>query len=616
MTEATVPSAFEAQASRTPDATAVVSAAEAISYGELDRRANYIAERLRGLGVGPEVRVGILVERSVELIVALLGVLKAGGCYLPLDPAAPVERWRTLLADAKAGALVSAGQPADALGDCGLPALRIDRAGGQGRTMAPIASIGPDNLAYVIYTSGSTGRPKGVAVTQRSVVHLVTRTDYASFGPDEVVLQFAPMAFDLSTFEVWWPLLNGGRLVIAPPGALTPDEIGNLLRRHAVTTLWLTSGLFHLMVDEGLEWLGGLRQMLAGGDVVSPTHAARFLNRHPHCRLINGYGPTETTTLATTHALSWPVPSMTTVPIGVPFGSGRAYVLDAGRDPLPAEVPGELYVGGPGVARGYLDQPGLTAERFFPDPYSGEVGARMYRTGDLARRRSDGVLEFLGRMDDQVKIRGFRVEPEETRVVLERHPSVRACAVVTREDGPGERQLVAYIVAVPGARPRPQELRAHVGASLPEYMVPAGIVQLDALPLTANGKLDRRALPTPPEEAGSGAEFVLPCTEIEERLAAIWGEVLRRERIGVYDDFFSLGGHSLLATQAVSRVCRTFDVDLPARALFEAPTVRGLAERVAEAQRGAAGRQLPAPVRLDREAYRVSSTRPQSREHP
>lgn len=234
----------------------------------------------------------------------------------------------------------------------------------------------------------------------------------------------------------------------------------------------------------------------------------------------------------------------------------------------------------------------------------------MYRTGDLARRRSDGVLEFLGRVDDQVKIRGFRVEPEETRAVLERHPSVGACAVVAREDEPGKRRLVAYMVALPGPRPRPEDLRAHIGASLPEYMVPAAIVQLDALPLTVNGKLDRRALPAPREEAGSGAEFVLPCTELEERLAAIWGEVLRRERIGMYDDFFALGGHSLLATQVISRVCRAFDVDLPARALFEAPTVRGLAERVAAAQRGAPGHQLPAPVRLDREAYRVSSKAP------
>jgi amino acid adenylation domain-containing protein len=576
---------FEEQARQRPAAVAVEFEGERLSYGALERRANQLAHHLRGLGVGPETLVGLCVERSVEMVVGLLGILKAGGAYVPLDPEYPEQRLAFMLQDAQVRVVVAHAQTRARLG--GSPArlvcLDSDRArlDGEAET-APASWAGPDNAAYVIYTSGSTGQPKGVVVEHRNVVRLVCGTDYVELGPDMVLLQLAPLAFDASTFEIWGALLQGGRLVMAPPGRLALEDLAALLACSGVNTLWLTSGLFHLMVDRQPEGLRGLRQLLAGGDVLSAEHVRRVLDGLPGLQVINGYGPTE----ATTFSCCYRVPAKgwdgTMVPIGRPIANTRAYVLDDRGGLVPVGVAGELYIGGAGVARGYLNRPALTAERFVLDPFSEEPGARLYRTGDLCRWRADGTLEFLSRRDEQVKIRGFRIEPGEIEAVLTRHPAVRDGAVLAREGAGGDRRLVAYVVSEggEGAELR-DELRAHLRRSLPEHMVPGQIVFLPALPLSANGKLDRRALPEP-EAPPSAATYVAPRDPTEEILAGIWAEVLGVERVSIHDNFFDLGGHSLLATQVVSRVREAFDrrIELPIRVLFEATNIADLARAV------------------------------------
>ncbi len=596
--EASLYGLFAEQAARVPDAVAVVEAAEGhltLTYGELDRRSRHLARQLQALGVGPEVRVGLLLDRSAERVVATLAVLAAGGAYVPLDPAQPRERLETLLRDSRAAVVLPLPGTAGVPPASGIPAL---------------PAMPASALAYVMYTSGSTGVPKGVEVPQRAVVRLVRETDYARFDADGVFLQLAPHAFDAATLEIWAPLLNGGRLVMPPPGELSLAEIGGLLTRHGVTTLWLTAGLFHPMVDSGLADLAGVRQLLAGGDVLSPAHVRRLIAELPGTRLINGYGPTENTTFTCCFSVPGAEPPEIpgAVPIGRPIANTRVYLLDRDLSPVPLGVPGELYAGGDGLARGYSDPAG-TAERFVPNPF--EAGKRLYRTGDLARFRADGAIEFLGRIDQQVKIRGFRIEPGEIEAVLGTHPAVAQAAVIVRKEG-GEKRLTAYVVARPDARSEtlPPDLRAFLRARLLDAMVPAAFVLLDALPLNANGKVDRRALGRiEPAGPGTGTgDGGAPRTEIEVLLAAAWGEVLNRDRVGVDDDFFALGGHSLLATQVISRVRQAFGVEIPLRLLFERPTVAGLA---AEIGRTIAGRDLAAPPLLP--IRRDGSQNPQGR---
>jgi amino acid adenylation domain-containing protein len=601
--EASLYGLFADQAALAPDAVALVEAAAdlTLSYGELDRRSRRLAGQLQALGVGPEVRVGLLLDRSAERVVATLAVLAAGGAYVPLDPAQPRERLETLLGDSRAAVVLpfpgTAGVPPASVdrGPAGRRRSQGDNSEGDGLALPAMPA---NALAYVMYTSGSTGVPKGVEVPQRAVVRLVRETDYARFDADGVFLQLAPHAFDAATLEIWAPLLKGGRLVMPPPGELSLAEIGGLLTRHGVTTLWLTAGLFHQMVDSGLADLAGVRQLLAGGDVLSPAHVRRLTAELPDTRLINGYGPTENTTFTCCFPLSGDsrLPeTASAVPIGRPIANTRVYLLDRDLSPVPLGVPGELHAGGDGLARGYSD-PAATAERFVPNPF--EAGERLYRTGDLARFRADGAIEFLGRIDQQVKIRGFRIEPGEIEAVLGTHPAVAQAAVIVRQEG-GEKRLVAYVVARPDARPEtlPAELRTFLRDRLLDAMVPAAFVLLDALPLNANGKVDRRALGRI-EPAGTAAEAGdggAPRTEIEALLAAAWAEVLNRDRVGVDDDFFVLGGHSLLATQVISRVRQAFGVEVPLRALFERPTVAGLAAEIA---RTIAGRDLVAPPLL------------------
>jgi amino acid adenylation domain-containing protein len=574
---------FEAQAAERPDAVAIVHAAGQMTYGELNARANRLAHRLIKLGVGPEVVVGICAERGPELIVGLLGILKAGGAYLPLDPAHPRERLSFMLKETRARLLLTQQRLRAALPADGPPVISLDAdrpAVARERADNPGVRVRADNLAYVTYTSGSTGRPKGVAVTQRGVARLVKRSDYAAFGPEEVFLQFAPVAFDASTFEVWGSLLNGARLVLMPPGTRTLAELGQTLRAQGVTTLWLTAGLFHLMTDEHAEDLRGVRQLLAGGDVLSPAHVQKFLRAaDPGSTLVNGYGPTENTTFTCCHPMRAGAQFDQTVPIGRPVAQTQVYVLDADLQPVPVGVVGELYAGGDGLARGYVNRPQLTAERFIPHPFGAEPGQRLYRTGDMARHLPDGALEFLGRRDGQVKVRGFRIEPGEVEAALRDCGGVREAVVVARAGEGGESYLAAYLLAEPQVAANVAGLRLILKERLPDYMIPASFVFLEEFPLTPRGKVDRRALPEPSRAKSEGAQSA-PLDPVEEILAGIWAEVLRLEVVGREANFFELGGHSLLATQLISRARAAFGVELPLGRLFEEPTVAGLARVV------------------------------------
>ncbi len=568
---------FEAQAAQAPEATALVFEDRSVSYGELNERANQLAHRLRALGVGPEATVGVLLERSPELIVALLAILKAGGAYVPLNPAYPQERLALMREDAQLQVLITPETFADLHDE---PRTNLDN------------YTTPANRAYVMYTSGSTGRPKGVNVEHRSIVRLVKNTNYADFSSSQIFLQFAPTTFDASTLEIWGSLLNGGRLVIMSPGTTTPEELGQVLQRHEVTTLWLTAGFFHLMVDENLAGLRTVKQMIAGGDVLSPAHIAKVLQEFPDSRVINGYGPTENTTFTCCHAMNAGDELGASVPIGRPIANTRVYLVNQRLQLVPAGVAGELLAAGDGLARDYLGDAALTAEKFIPDPFSGQPGGRLYRTGDLARYLADGTIEFLGRADQQVKIRGFRIEPEEIEYVLAQHPQVSRAVVQVKQDADGEKQLAAY-VAVDGGVVG-DELREYLAAKLPDYMMPSAMMVLDELPLTANGKVDRSRLPELSEWQGEREEYVAPATPLEELVCNIFAEVLGLPRIGAADNFFHLGGHSLSATRVLSRVKEVVGPIVNLRDVFEAPTPTLLARRIDRAQKaGDAAEVLP-----------------------
>ncbi|MEW5928459.1 MAG: amino acid adenylation domain-containing protein, partial [Gemmatimonadota bacterium] len=593
---------FAEQARSTPDVVAVASADRVLTYDELEHAANRLARRLRDRGVGPESRVGVCLERGVELVVAVLGVLKAGGAYVPLDPADPAERLAYTLHDSGASLLVSQTRLPETLPAFGGEVVLLD-AGGEapadGPDEAPESGTGPRGAAYVVYTSGSTGRPKGVVVEHAGLVStLLGMRGLLGPAAGEVTPALASPAFDIWGFEVFAPLLSGGQVRLLEREAVRDVErlveaLGEVDAFHAVPALMREVAA---QVGAGPGTLPRMRRVLVGGDAVPPDLVERMRRVFPSAELWVLYGPTEASILGAASRLraeggyGWQV-------VGHPLPGVGAYVCDAGGNPLPAGVPGELWLAGAGVARGYLGRADLTAGRFVPDPFTGEAGARLYRTGDRVRRRADGELEFLGRVDQQVKIRGFRIELGEVEAALLSERGVHEAVVVVREDAPGRRRLVAYVVAAEGAEVSPGELRARLARRLPEHMVPGAFVALERLPLNANGKLDRRALPAPERER---AEWVAPRTAAEEVLAGIWAEVLGTERVGVEEDFFALGGHSLLATQVVSRVRQAFGVELPLRVLFEAPTVAGLAGRV-EALRGTGAAPAPPIERIPRD---------------
>ena len=570
---------FEQQVERTPDAVALICENRQLSYRELNSQANRLARYLRKHGVAADTRVAICMQRSPEMIVALLAILKAGGAYVPLDPEYPKTRLEFMLADVRASALVT---ERALLNDLPIGAMETICVDDLLTELACEASDNPkvettaDNLAYVIYTSGSTGNPKGVAVMHRNVVRLVKNTNYASFSADEVFLQYAPVSFDASTFEIWGSLLNGARLALMPAGKASLKELGHALKRYEVTTLWLTAGLFHLMVDNHLEDLRGLRQLLAGGDVLSVPHVRTVFEELKGCRFINGYGPTENTTFTT----CFPVDDLTrvngSVPIGYPISNTSVYVLDRYLNPAPIGVPGELYIGGDGLAQGYLDRPELNAERFVRDSFSSQASARLYKTGDLVRYRATGEIEFIGRIDNQVKVRGFRIELGEIEAALAHHPSVREAVVVARKDE-SDKHLVAYMTAREGRELNVDEVRNFLQQKLPDHMVPSLFVILEELPLTPAGKVDRRALPSTNGFMPKSARgFAAPSDELELKLTRIWEKTLNVRPIGVDDNFFDLGGHSLLAVRLFAQIEKSFGKNLPLATLFQAPTVKQL----------------------------------------
>ncbi|MFD6934498.1 amino acid adenylation domain-containing protein [Streptomyces sp. NPDC059945] len=576
MIDESVQAAFSAQALRSPDAVAVRCAGRELTYRELDERSNQLAHRLVGLGVGPEAPVAVLMERSVDLVVALLGVLKAGAFYLPLHSGYPLERMQWIVDETSTPVLLTdlamrgRGVPVVPVvvvvdGDPELAGLPVGDPGVESR---------PEQLAYVMYTSGSTGRPKGVAVTHRDILDLVVDGMFGA-GAHERVLMVAPYAFDPSTYELWVPLLHGGRTVVTPGDDLSVATLARLISEEAITGLQVTAGLFRVMAEEDPGCFAGVREVITGGDVISPTAVQRVLEHCPDTVVRCAYGPTETTLFASqapwTAADTVPAP----IPVGRPLDGTRAYVLDETLAPAPAGVAAELYLAGAGLARGYFGRPDLTAERFVADPF-GPAGSRMYRTGDLARWSDEGLLEFVGRVDDQVKIRGFRIELGEVEAVLSRFPGLSQVAVTAREDQPGDKSLVGYVVAGGGtSSPDTDGLRAHASGLLPEYMVPTAFVVLDRLPLTTNGKVDHRALPAPetpkPARAGRG-----PRTPREEILCGLFAEVLGVPTVGIDDSFFELGGHSLLATRLASRIRAILGVKLSIHRLLKTPTVAAL----------------------------------------
>ncbi|HEV2762305.1 MAG TPA: amino acid adenylation domain-containing protein, partial [Pyrinomonadaceae bacterium] len=600
-----IPALFERQAASTPEAVALLFGDERVSYAQLNARANQLARHLGALGVGPEVMVGLCVERSVEMVVSLVAVLKAGGAYVPLDPQYPRERLAFMLEDSGAKVLVTQRHLVASLPEHPASVFVLDEQRGD-LDSYPSEDLGvdvdPSSLAYVIYTSGSTGRPKGVAVPHRGVARLVLQTDYAQLCASDRVAQASNSSFDAATFEVWGALLNGARLVLVEREvALAPERFAAELRERGVTALFLTTALFNQVARSAPDAFAPLRHVLFGGEAVDPRWVREVLRAGGPGRLLHVYGPTENTTFSTWHEVREVAEGAATVPIGRPVANTQVYVLDAGLRPVPEGVAGELYLGGAGLARGYLKRAALTAERFVPDAYSGEAGARLYRTGDVVRWRAGGQIEFVGRLDGQVKVRGFRVELGEVEAALLAHTRVSECVVVAREDAGGEgRRLVAYVVGR-GGEGLSEEVRRYVAGRLPGYMVPSAVVELERLPLTPNGKIDKRALPEPARP--DVAAYAAPRNGLEELVAGVWADLLGLERVGVNDNFFELGGHSLLATQAVSRLREACGVEISLRALFEHPTVEGLTGIVEQSLRGE-GEQatvMPPLVRVSRE---------------
>jgi amino acid adenylation domain-containing protein len=584
----TVAQLFEEVAEANPGAVAVVFRDQRITYAQLNVRANLLAHRLRRMGVGVETMVGCCIDRSPELIVALLAILKAGGAYVPLDPAYPKERLDLMLDDTGATVMLTQKSFASHMLDGrGFPGICVDEPSAIASTdddANPPPAGGPTSLAYVMYTSGSTGKPKGVMIENRAIVRLVRNTNYCNFGPDEVFCEFAPVSFDASTFEIWGPLLNGGRLVIIPGGAVSLEELGCTLRRHGVTTLFLTTAFFNLMVDQRLEDLATLRQLYTGGEFVSARHFRMAHENLPNCSLYHVYGPTENTTFSTYYLVPQGRTPLISVPIGRPISNTQVYILDEQMLPVAVGETGELYTAGDGLARGYLNNSGATSEKFVPDPFVSDVDGQMYRTGDLARWTADGNVEFLGRIDNQVKILGHRIEPGEIETVLTMHRDVKHACVVPNTDENGTKRLVAYYAPSSQVAPGPRELKQFLQGKLPPYMVPALFVPLASLPLSTNGKVDRAALPEPVFASESAATTEAPGTPLEQMLVDLWKSVLRIEHVSLDDNFFDVGGDSLLLVAVHSNLQKHLKTEIQVTDLFEFTTVRTLAQHLGKNQ--------------------------------
>jgi amino acid adenylation domain-containing protein len=579
--ETTVHHIFGWQARRSPESVAVVYREQQLSYEELERRSNQLAHHLRRLGVGPEARVGLLLERSVEMMVVLLGVMKAGGAYLPLDPAYPVERLEWMLKDAGASVLLTHRGLRGHLGDFAGEVVEVEDEWAQiaGESeQAPVDLVCGENLAHVLYTSGTTGRPKGVAVLHRGVVRLVWEAEYMSFGAGAAMLHVGSISFDAATLEFWGPLLNGGRCVMLPEQIATPRVIGEAVARHRVTAAVLTTALFNAVIDEGPEALAGMRQLLVGGEEICGGHVRRAQKALPGLEITNVYGPTESTAIASCH-LAGQVREDEEIPIGRPINNTRIYVLSRELNPTPLGVIGEIYIGGDGLARGYWERAELSAERFWPDPFSDRAGERMYKTGDLGRWRPEWRLEFVGRNDWQVKVRGFRIELGEVEQSLREQAGIKEAVVLVGRDRLGEKQLRGYYIAERAEGPEASEVRRDLTRRLPAHLIPSSLIRVDSWPLTPNGKVDRERLLAKAEtEEERGGDR--PEGETEKWLAEMWKELLVMKEVGRDENFFELGGHSLLLARAHRRIVEQKGVEMTIVEMFRYPTIRALGQRI------------------------------------
>jgi amino acid adenylation domain-containing protein len=578
---------FETQVVETPNAVALCFQDEELSYSRLNAQANQLAHHLIRAGIQSDDCVGVFIERSPEMIIGIIAVLKAGAVYVPLDPDYPMERIRGMLSDSRSTVILSQQHLAHRLPeDNHWTVICLDR---EWPVVAhePVTNPGitrqATDLAYVMFTSGSTGRPKGIQIRHRAIIRLVRGANFATLTAEQVFLQLAPVSFDAATLEIWGALLNGARLVLMPPQPPTLAELAQAIVHNHISVLWLTAGLFHQMVEAHPEALATVRQLLAGGDVLQVDSVERMLAEMPFGhRLVNGYGPTENTTFTCCYPMTPGQEIEKMVPIGRPISNTQIYILNKFLQPVPVGVPGELFIGGDGLAQGYVGQPRMTAQHFVPDPFSESPGERLYKTGDLARWREDGVVEFLGRSDSQLKIRGFRVEPGEIEFVLSHCPGVVRALVQPFLHNNDQRLLVAYLLLDGSAatiqNPK-QKIYNYLEEHLPEYMIPAAIEIVQDFPLTPNGKVDRSMLPLP--EIGRQeieARFVQARTPVELVLTDIWQELLAIKQIGVLDNFFALGGHSLLATRLINRIQKIFRMELSLSLFFEAPTIAALAD--------------------------------------
>ncbi len=606
---------FEAQVERTPDTTAVVFEDQQLTYRELNQRANQLAHYLKALGVGSEVLVGICVERTLEMVVGVLGILKAGGAYVPLDPAAPQERLAFMLANTQVSVLLTQKTLIEGLPEQEVQALCLLDAEwekiAQESAENLVSEVTDENLAYVLYTSGSTGKPKGVAVEHRQVLNyalaILERLDLG-FAANFAMVQ--PLTVDSCITTIFPPLFTGGCLhLVSREKAVDADALGDYFCRHSIDCLKIApSHLAALHASSRTQPIMPRHRLIIGGEGSRWSWVQKLQSSFPDCVIFNHYGPTETTVGSLAYRVDQGQGDRdyAMTPLGRPLANTQLYVLNRHMQPVPIGIPGELHIGGAGVTRGYLNRPDLTAEKFISNPFSNEPNARLYKTGDLVRYLPDGNIEFLGRIDHQVKIRGFRIELGEVEAVLSQHPDLRQVVIRVLEDASGDKRLVAY--AVPHQEPAPaiSELRRFMKKQLPEYMVPSAFVVLEALPLTPHGKVDLRALPAPDRARPEMDEtFVAPDTGEEEALAVIWSKLLGMNKIGIHDNFFELGGHSLLATQLIARIRDTFQVELPLRTLFETPTIAGLAEVIAKVREKGTEIQSPEIVPLSREPYRV-----------
>lgn len=581
--DATVVDLFEQQVDLSPDSVAVVFQADQITYRELNERSNQLASYLKQIGIGAEMFVGLCLERSIQQIICVLGILKAGGAYVPLDAEYPKARLKFMLEDSGSPVVLTASNLVSRFPERVGRMICIDKVARDIEKQPadnPLTEVAADSLAYMIYTSGSTGEPKGACVEHRNIVSLVRGTDFVEWGPDQRTLAMAPISFDASTYELWGPLLNGGRCVLYPERIPNALQVGELIREQQITDIFLTTALFNTFLDTEPKALKPLNTLMTGGEAHSIAHIRKAIAELPETRLVHVYGPTETTTFATAYLVPKALPENSQrIPIGRPLANKNTYILDGHGQPVPIGIIGELYIGGEGVARGYHERPKLTAQRFLPDLFSDRPGARMYRTGDLVRWLADGSIEFLGREDDQVKVRGFRIELGEIQTVLSTLLGVRQSVVIVREDEPGEKKLVAYVVPAQ-EQIDAGKLKSELQKRLPEHMVPAAIILLDELPVTRNGKVNRKLLPKPAAVRRASEDARRPMSQIELQLAAIFEQVLKIEGIRLHDNFFDLGGNSILAVRLFHQLRRITGRQLPLSTLFQAPTIASLASLV------------------------------------